>query len=48
MCLVDNYTESCPGPSHGVPACADKELLTSVLRTQWDCTGMAESCMAGF
>eukprot|EP01052_Picozoa_sp_SAG31_P010004 SAG31_NODE_536_length_14340_cov_9.449196_5_plen_225_part_00 len=35
LCLCDSYPCSCPGPSHGIPACANHELLTTVLRDQW-------------
>ena len=28
LCICDGYPCSCPGPSHGIPACADHELLT--------------------
>eukprot|EP00037_Helgoeca_nana_P030791 m.384215 g.384215 ORF g.384215 m.384215 type:complete len:572 (+) comp28268_c0_seq7:134-1849(+) len=39
LCIVDNYTESCPGPSHGIPACADRALLTGILREKWGWNG---------
>eukprot|EP00040_Diaphanoeca_grandis_P016628 m.86075 g.86075 ORF g.86075 m.86075 type:complete len:819 (+) comp25925_c0_seq2:50-2506(+) len=39
LCVVDYYNESCPPPSHGVPACANKELLTSILRDLWKFDG---------
>lgn len=35
LCVCDGYPCTCPGPSHGIPACADTELLTGVLREQW-------------
>ena len=35
LCVCDGYPCSCPGPSHGIPACADHELLTTVLRDEW-------------
>ena len=35
MCVCDGYPCKCPGPSHGIPACADHELLTTILRDQW-------------
>ncbi|MEC8485244.1 MAG: glycoside hydrolase family 3 C-terminal domain-containing protein, partial [Pseudomonadota bacterium] len=39
LCVVDFYNQSCPGPSHGVPACADSALLTALLRDTWNFTG---------
>jgi beta-glucosidase-like glycosyl hydrolase len=35
LCICEGYPCSCPGPSHGIPACADHELLTTVLRDEW-------------
>jgi beta-glucosidase-like glycosyl hydrolase len=33
LCLTDReYTKSCPGPSHGVPACADPTLMGQGLK----------------
>lgn len=29
----------CPNPSHGVPACSNKALLTTLLRDQWNFDG---------
>ncbi|KAK3267205.1 hypothetical protein CYMTET_24229 [Cymbomonas tetramitiformis] len=34
-----NASTSCPGPSHGVPACADRGLLTGLLREEWGFEG---------
>ncbi len=41
LCVTQSYAanESCPGPSHGVPACADHTLLTDVLRDRWGFDG---------
>jgi beta-glucosidase len=39
LCVVDDYSERCPGPSHGVPACADHALLTETLRDEWGWRG---------
>lgn len=39
LCVVDSYSETCPGPSHGVPACASNELLTTILRKNWGFKG---------
>ena len=36
---VDLCWEQCPNPSHGVPACSNKALLTTLLRDQWDFDG---------
>lgn len=35
LCICDGYPCSCPGPSHGIPACADHDLLTGILRDTW-------------
>eukprot|EP00035_Acanthoeca_spectabilis_P013209 m.241957 g.241957 ORF g.241957 m.241957 type:complete len:820 (-) comp15831_c0_seq10:3608-6067(-) len=43
LCVVDNYSQSCPGPSHGPPTCADKALLTDLLRGQWEWKGYVMS-----
>lgn len=40
---MDNYSQSCPGPSHGPPTCADKALLTDLLRGQWEWKGYVMS-----
>ena len=40
LCVVDSYADPpCPGPSHGVPACADGALLSGLLREQWKFDG---------
>ena len=43
LCICDSYPCSCRGPSHGIPACANTELLTGVLRDEWASKGYVVS-----
>ena len=36
LCICDTYPCSCAAPSHGIPACANRELLTVLLREEWN------------